>query len=337
MHRSLLKNNEERECANWVEPIAEDLKLVEMALRDASSSKVLQLTQASSNLIEGGGKRIRPSLVLLWSLALGGLPGDSARVLAASAVELIHMATLMHDDVIDRADLRRGRLTANASWGNKVSILTGDFLLSKAFDALVRLQDLRVFEILPQVTAAMSESEALQALNERNIEGWREHYWQIIHGKTAGFIAACCEMGAIISGADNRKRELARVYGENLGLAFQITDDLLDLVSSSSTVGKPTGSDLRDGKITLPVLLALENCESQEKEKLSALVVAEQVGDEAVEEIRAVARRNGAVEKTRAEAANRVEEACAALSEIEDSAAKKSLICLAEQIVSRTF
>ena len=325
------------DCANWTAVIADDLKLVESVLRDATDSQVPQFKQASSNLIEGGGKRLRPSLVLLWARLYGIEGGREELIQTAAAVELIHMATLMHDDVIDRSDLRRGRRTANASWGNKLSILTGDYILSKAFQILVGQGDMRVLQLLPQVTASMSESEALQALNERNIEGWSEYYSRIIHGKTAGFIGACCEIGAVLSGADSEKREIARNYGENLGMAFQITDDILDLAGSSSSAGKPVSGDLRDGKITLPVLLTLECCTPEERRRLSALISSSDIDDDIIQEVRTTAINNGGISKTQDAAAEHIKAAIESLSKVQSSAEKDSLFCLAEQILIRTF
>jgi len=177
----------------------------------------------------------------------------------AAATELIHMATLMHDDVIDRSDSRRGRVSANAFFGNKITVLSGDYVLSRAFWLLAKDGDLRIIRLIADLTIAMSEGEALQLVIGGSVKSWEEYYWRIIRDKTATFLDVCCQCGSILAGGEDEARKALSEYGLNLGIAFQITDDILDITGDPAKTGKPVGSDLRDGKFTLPVLLALQN------------------------------------------------------------------------------
>jgi octaprenyl-diphosphate synthase len=319
----------------WRDPIAADLELVEAALRSAVDSSVPRLIEAATNLLEAGGKRLRPSLVLLWAKACGEAEDPERAISIASAAELVHMATLMHDDVIDKSDVRRGRRTANASWGNKLSVLTGDYILSKAFEILVANGDIEIMRILAGVTTGMTESEALQAVNEGSIEGWRENYWRIIKGKTADFMSSCCEVGAVLAGARDAERKAAVEYGANLGLAFQITDDLLDLIGRPDSTGKPVGGDLKDGKVTLPILLMLDMCSEEDRARIGEMIASRKISDEDVQYVRRVAEAVGAIGKTRSLASDHSASAVGALSEFADTPAVNSLRALAEQVIRR--
>lgn len=320
----------------WTEPVQVELERVEATLRSAVESSVPRLLEASTNLLEAGGKRLRPCVTLLWAKACGA-DGDAERMIpVAAATELIHMATLMHDDVIDRSDLRRGRRTANAFWGNKVSVLTGDYVLCRAFDLLVQHGSIEILRILAGVTMAMTESEALQAASEGSVEEWRENYWRIISGKTAGFIQACCEAGAVFAEAEPNHRRAAASYGADLGLAFQITDDLLDLIGRPTATGKRVGSDLKDGKVTLPVLLTLDGCSEEARTDLAELISSRELTDADMERIRALAQATGAVDETRVVAARHSAAAADALTSLPDTPARSGLRELAKQVVERT-
>lgn len=323
-------------AAEWMEPIAAELSRVEDVLREAVGSSVPRILEASRNLLDGGGKRLRPALVLLWARACGRdwNPDDAINV--GAATELIHMASLMHDDVIDGSSLRRGRATANASWGNKLSILTGDYILSRAFQLLVRDGGIEVMRILSSATTGMAESEALQAINEGSVEAWRADYWRIIHGKTADFMAACSEVGALIGGASPDQRKAAAEYGTELGLAFQITDDLLDLIGTPDVVGKLNGSDLRDGKVTLPVLLTLERCAADERVWISKLAASCRLTDANMDRVRRLAESTGALKETRALAARHSALAVESLTGVAESPAKNALRALADYVIERS-
>ena len=323
----------------WREAIAHELQLVEDLLRSVINSPVPRLLQASSNLLEGGGKRLRPSLVLLWAKAtlMPGVAWNEERAVAVSAAtELLHMATLMHDDVIDSSNLRRGRRTANASWGNKFSVLTGDYVLARAFELLIPNASMEILNALAGVTTRMTESEALEVINEGDVEGWRRDYWTIIGGKTAAFMEVCCEVGGILADAGSEQRAAAAQYGAALGLAFQITDDLLDLTGRSSATGKPIGNDLKDGKVTIPVLLTLDAAGEQEKRRITKMIASRNLSDADITYIRSVAESTGAVDGARSLAAEHSARAVAALSPLPDSPAKDALRDLAERVVRRS-
>src|SRR3954471_12950477 len=217
-------------------------------------SKVALIPELAGHLIAGGGKRMRPMLTLA-SAALLGYPGTRHHKLAA-AVEFIHTATLLHDDVVDRSGLRRGRRTANIIWGNSASVLVGDFLFSRAFELMVEDGSLRVLLILSHASAVIAEGEINQLTAQRRIETSEARYLDIIGAKTAALFAAACRIAAIVAERDQAIEEALDAYGRNLGIAFQLVDDAIDYASDEATMGKDTGDDFRDGKVTLPVILA---------------------------------------------------------------------------------
>lgn len=235
-----------------------ELERVERTLESVIDSDVAPAFELSMHLLSAGGKRIRPSLLMLSALACGECDLDRMANLAA-ATELVHMASLVHDDVVDETRERRGASTASEVYGNKISVLGGDYLLSKAFHLLSMHGSPEIFKALSGTAVQMTESEMLQASGEGDLSVWEAHYWRIIHGKTADFLGSCCECGALLAGADQQTRESLREYGIQLGLAFQITDDVLDIAGDRALTGKETGTDLMHGKFTLPVLLALRD------------------------------------------------------------------------------
>lgn len=244
---------------------------VERRLADIAASSFGPAGEVAGYLLDAGGKRIRPTLVLLSAGACGGDPGDSRVVDVAAASELVHMASLVHDDVVDETHKRRGLPTANDKWGNKLSVLVGDFLLARAFELLAGVADAQIIEVLSATAVRMAESEILQAECEGSLAGWRDNYWRIIQGKTSAFISACCECGAILASAGPDLRKSLAKFGSHFGTAFQITDDLLDISGSHSATGKDIGADLAHGKFTLPVLLALQHASGQQLERLMSL------------------------------------------------------------------
>ena len=251
--------------AEWVEPIASELDSVERKLVSAAASDVLTAFDLSMQLISAGGKRIRPALVVLSALAAGGKADRDRAVDLAAAVELIHMASLVHDDVVDQTYRRRGVPTASAQWGSKVSVLGGDYLLAKAFVIIADDADSEITRVLAAVMVKMTESELRQAASEGSFSLWQQNYHRIIRHKTAGFMGGCCECGAITSGADPAARAALTNYGIHFGLAFQITDDLLDITGDPAQTGKQVGTDISHGKFTLPVLLAVQRLDGGPK------------------------------------------------------------------------
>ena len=264
----------------WAALIAPELDSVERELESTVTSDVLAAIDVSTHLLSAGGKRIRPALLIISGLsACPKMSRDSAISVAAS-VELIHMASLIHDDVVDETRERRGASTANANWGNKISVLGGDYLLSKAFALIAAQGHPDITRVLAATAVRMSESELLQAASEGSLSDWEANYWRIIRDKTAHFMGACCECGAIVAGANGDIRGALTDYGIQIGLAFQITDDVLDLTGDPARTGKEVGTDLSHGKFTLPVLLALHNLNGQHRRNLLALLNDGKLTDE---------------------------------------------------------
>ncbi len=233
---------------------ASDLERVNHAIIDRMQSPVLLIPQLAGHIIAAGGKRLRPML----TLAAAGLCGfDGARHIGlAACVEFIHTATLLHDDVVDESDLRRGAATANAVWGNKSSVLVGDFLFSRAFELMVEDGSLEVLAILSRASSVIAEGEVLQLMTANDTETTEDDYLDVIRSKTAKLFAAASEIGAVVAERPAAEQDALRAFGHNLGMAFQLVDDVLDYSARQATLGKTVGDDFREGKITLPVVLA---------------------------------------------------------------------------------
>lgn len=269
-----------------------ELAAVEHELASIISSRVDLVTDIGSHLLRAGGKRLRPALYILC--AKSGRPDPAGLVPVAAAVELIHMATLVHDDVIDDATTRRGMATANARWGNLVTVLAGDYLFAKAFSLIATHGGNEALKILTGTICAICEGEISQAQDTFNPAQTEEEYLARIGKKTADFIAASCELGALTAGLPPRDVQALREYGYAIGMAFQITDDLLDVTASSEQIGKPAGNDLRQGVLTLPVIYALRH--SNRREELRGIIAAREMADEDVRRGLAVVHTTDAVE-----------------------------------------
>lgn len=319
----------------FLQPIDADLQRVEDLLRDELSSVVQTVFAASRHILEAGGKRLRPSLVILSARACQADCKTDRAIAVAAGVELIHMATLMHDDVIDAAESRRGRRTANSFWGNQISVLTGDYMLSKATHLLGRDGDIRLIRALSQATIAMTEGEIRQIEARGDTMALSEHYLTIIRDKTAQFMSACCRLGAIITKSDPDTEESLAQYGLNLGLAFQITDDLLDLIGDPKVTGKPVGGDIREGKITLPLILALETASPANRAKVEAIIHGDGATEDDIEFIRDMVNDADAVEGTRSIAAGYIKQSIENLSTLPESDYRTSLEELAMYILRR--
>jgi octaprenyl-diphosphate synthase len=320
---------------DWAESVRQELGDIEVTLGKVIGSSVPTITRINDHLLTAGGKRLRPALVTLGAKASCG-PYDPDRLVSiAAATELIHMATLMHDDVIDRTDSRRGRVTANAFWGNKLTVLSGDYVLSRAFSLLAKDGDIRVIRLIADLTIAMSESEALQLVISGSVKGWEEYYWRVIRDKTARFLDICCRCGAIVAGADDNTQNALAEYGLNLGIAFQITDDILDITGDPAKTGKPVGSDIRDGKMTLPILLALQNSTDPDGQTLTKMAEHQHVSEKDVATICEAAIRCGAVDMARESAAGYVDKAHRCLDDLPPSTARDALYELGDSITDR--
>ncbi len=256
-----------REAFELVKP---DLVEVEREISAESAASVETITTINQYLQAGGGKRLRPALLLLCN-RLFGESTECARRLAA-VVEMIHTATLVHDDVIDIAKSRRGRPSSNVVWGNHVSVLAGDWLYMRAFELALRERNFRILDVLISLTQMMVEGELLQLENLHRIEVSETDYMELVDRKTAGLFSACASLGATAANADEAVESNLREFAWNLGMAFQLVDDILDFTSSEKILGKPAGNDLREGKVTLPVIYALENASSEERASIETVM-----------------------------------------------------------------
>jgi octaprenyl-diphosphate synthase len=258
--------------------VAGDMNGVNAVILERMQSKVALIPELAGHLIAGGGKRMRPMLTLA-SGALLGYPGTRHHKLAA-AVEFIHTATLLHDDVVDGSGLRRGKRTANLIWGNPASVLVGDFLFSRAFELMVEDGSLKVLRILSHASAVIAEGEVEQLTAQRRIETGEEQYLEIIGAKTAALFAAACRVAPVVAEASEDAELALECYGKNLGIAFQLTDDVIDYASDSATMGKGVGDDFRDGKMTLPVILAYARGSDSDRKFWRAAIGGDRVSDE---------------------------------------------------------
>lgn len=243
--------------------VADDLRAVNDVIIARMHSPVALIPQLAGYIVAGGGKRLRPILTLA-AAQLCGYRGDRQKPLAA-CVEFIHTATLLHDDVVDESDLRRGRASANAVFGNKASVLVGDFLFARAFQVMVEDGSLDVLRILSNASAVISEGEVLQLTTTNDTETSEEAYLEVIRAKTAELFAAACRIGAVVADRPHAEEEALRAYGLNLGIAFQLVDDVLDYSAAQARLGKTIGDDFREGKITLPVVLAFRRGNDEER------------------------------------------------------------------------
>ncbi len=264
-------------------------------IRQRLASEVALINQISHYIISAGGKRIRPMLVLLFANALGFR--GTERFELAAVVEFIHTATLLHDDVVDESELRRGRATANALFGNAASVLVGDFLYSRAFQMMVSVNRLRVLDVLADATNVIAEGEVLQLMNMHDPDLAVEDYLKVIRFKTAKLFEASARLGAVLADADAQTEEACAAYGRHLGTAFQLVDDLLDYEGSTTELGKNVGDDLREGKPTLPLLIGMERATDTERQMIRTAIEQGEVGRLA--DIVSIVRRTGAIEATR--------------------------------------
>jgi octaprenyl-diphosphate synthase len=313
--------------------MAQEMQTVDAVIIERLRSEVALINQIAHYIISAGGKRIRPRLVLLFARALG-FQGPERFTLAA-VVEFIHTATLLHDDVVDESSLRRGRQTANALFGNAASVLVGDFLYSRAFQMMVSVNRMRVLDVLADATNVIAEGEVLQLMNMHDPDLAIEDYLRVIRYKTAKLFEASARLGAVLANADTATEEHCADYGRSLGTAFQLVDDLLDYQGDTQELGKNVGDDLREGKPTLPLLIAMAR--GTEEERLTIRQAIEQGEVEKLPEIVQIVRRTGALEATREAARAQADQARAALEALPDSEARKSLLEFCFRSVDRSF
>ena len=311
------------------------MNAVNAVILERMQSKVGLIPELAGHLIAGGGKRMRPMLTLA-SAALFDYPGTRHHKLAA-AVEFIHTATLLHDDVVDGSGLRRGRRTANVIWGNPSSVLVGDFLFSRAFELMVEDGSLKVLKILSSASAVIAEGEVDQLTAQRRIETGEDHYLEIIAAKTAALFAAACRIAPVVAEAGEDAEEALEAYGRNLGIAFQLVDDAIDYSSDAKTMGKGVGDDFRDGKMTLPVILAFARGSEADRAFWRAAISGDRVADDDLASAIALVGSTGALADTLERARIYARRAIDALALFPSGKAKAALIEAAEFAVARAY
>ena len=328
----LAENAEIRSFADVQALAAADMEAVNSLIRQRLASNVVLINQISAHIIGSGGKRLRPMLHLLAARACAYR--GNGHVLLAALIEFIHTSTLLHDDVVDESDLRRGRKTANAVWGNAASVLVGDFLYSRSFQMMVELDDMRIMRILADTTNRIAEGEVLQLLNIGNADTTEQAYLDVIERKTAVLFSAATRLGAVLAGLPTEQEEALAQYGLDLGYAFQIADDVLDYVSDADTLGKNIGDDLAEGKPTLPVIHAIANSSPGQAASLRRAI--ESGGLDSLDNIIAAIRDSGAIEHARSRAEHYAQAARSTLSALPTSPARDALSLLADYSVNRS-
>nr|WP_281269956.1 octaprenyl diphosphate synthase [Crenobacter cavernae] len=311
--------------------IADDMQTVDRVIRSRLHSDVVLIRQVAEYIIGAGGKRLRPALTLLAGRALD-YDGEHLFELAAM-VEFIHTATLLHDDVVDESDLRRGRDTANALFGNAAAVLVGDFLYTRAFQMMVATQDMRILDVMADATNIIAEGEVLQLLNIGNTDIDEAAYLQVIQYKTAKLFEAAARVGALIAGATPEQEQALADYGMHLGTAFQIIDDVLDYSGDAETIGKSLGDDLAEGKPTLPLIYVMRQGDEASARKVRDAL--ERAGRDHFPEVLAAVQSCGALDYARAEAEAAARRAVAALAALPDTPVRTALAELAELSVRR--
>jgi octaprenyl-diphosphate synthase len=317
--------------------IHDDLERVEKEISLETVASVEVVTQIGQYLQESGGKRLRPSLLLLAARLIGGpeaRASDSAIHLGA-VVEIVHAATLVHDDVIDDARTRRGRPSANAQWGNHTSVLAGDWLYMEAFQVALRERNFHVLDLLIGLTQMMVEGELLQLERIGRIEVTEADCMELVDRKTACLFSVCAKLGAIVSGADSQTEERLGEYAWNLGMAFQLVDDLLDFTSREKVLGKPVGNDLREGKVTLPLVYALEQATAEERRRVETILRERNYDRVPFPRILAMVERYQGISRVKERAQAFTEKARGIINEFPDSPYQRALYSVTELVTER--
>lgn len=316
--------------------VAPDMHAVNDLIKRRLQSDVVLVNQLSHYIINSGGKRLRPMLALLMARACG-YEGDK-HVDIAAIVEFIHTATLLHDDVVDESDMRRGKDTANNVWGNQAAVLVGDFLYSRSFEMMVDVNQMRVMEIMAKTTNTIAEGEVLQLLNVNDADTSEARYMEVIHSKTAKLFEAACQLGAVLSGLTKEQEISVAKFGVHLGTAFQLIDDVLDYSTDAEKLGKNVGDDLAEGKPTLPLIVALTKSESSGSTEDATLIrtAIKEGGLEHIKAILEIIKKTGALDYTKEVAVKEIKKAIKALDCLPDSTYKTALIDLAMFSSNRT-
>ena len=311
--------------------IAGDMQAMDRVIQQRLQSEVPLVSQVSQYIIAAGGKRLRPGLLFLMCGALG-FTGEQ-RLNIAAVVEFIHTATLLHDDVVDESTLRRGRATANEVFGNPASVLVGDFLYSRAFQMMVEAGDMRVMQTLAEATNVIAEGEVLQLVNMHDASLTEETYLRVIRSKTAKLFEASARLAALLAKTSPEVERCCAAYGQALGTAFQVIDDVLDYDGDVSVMGKNLGDDLREGKATLPLIIAMQRAAPDERKVISSAIEAGMTTD--LLKIVAIVKSTGALDATREAAASEAQRALDALTSLPHNRYRTALEHLASQLLER--
>ena len=316
-----------------VSPVVEELAQVEVELKSYTESAFPLIDEINQYIHESGGKRLRPALLLLVSKLCE--TGGYEVIKLGTVVELIHVATLVHDDIIDKADLRRGRPSVNARWGNEITVLMGDWMYMTAFQIALELRNLKVLDVLIQLTRTMVTGEMMQLALDGQVAISVQEQTEISSRKTAQLFSACAALPATLAGAPATTEERLAAFGKALGMAFQLTDDILDYTADEQGLGKPVLKDLEEGKITLPIILVLSQANQAERELLSRLALQGELSDGDKQEILSLIQRYQTLEKARDVVRTYASEAMDWLNGFPASAARESLMCLPTYVLNR--
>ena len=310
-----------------------DMLRVNQVITDNLASDVVLINQLSQHIILSGGKRLRPMLVILAARACGYRGEDEA--LLAAVVEFIHTATLLHDDVVDDSDMRRGQQTASAIWGNEAAVLVGDYLYSRAFQMMVRAQSMTIMDLLANTTNTIAQGEVLQLLNIRDPDTSEARYQEVIYAKTACLFEAAARIGAILGESDAAVETALQGYGRHLGIAFQLVDDALDYSADSDELGKNVGDDLAEGKPTLPLIRAMETGNAQQRQLIRDSIESGKA--DAFEEINRAIVATGALQYTLEQAQQQAQLAKQCIADLAEGDYQQALVFLADYAVERTY
>jgi octaprenyl-diphosphate synthase len=321
------------DLAQIFEPIRHDLDAVEQEFVRHIQSRVALIPEMGRYIQNSGGKRVRPA-VLLMASRLAGYEGDRA-VLYASVVEFIHTATLVHDDIIDGADLRRGRLAVHSRWGNDITVLLGDYLYIKSMAMALTQDSLEIIRLLCDVTLRMIEGELYQLTKTGDVDITEEEHFEIIRRKTAFLFGGCAQIGGMLGGVTPEREVALREYGFNLGVAFQLVDDLLDYTADAAALGKPVGGDLREGKVTLPIILLLQAAGTEADGLIRSVVGDRSVSPEQWREIVRLLGEHGATELAYTRAVEYANRAKACMAAFPPSREREALLSLSDYVLSR--
>jgi octaprenyl-diphosphate synthase len=316
--------------------ISNELKQVETEFERQARSNVQVIAYIGDYLRASGGKRVRPALTILSNFAVGGDGSRYNSIRMATVMEFLHTATLVHDDIIDNSETRRNRQTVNALYGNETAVLMGDWLYMSAFETSLAERSLEILDILTAVTRRMTEGELLQLTQVGEIEVSEEQYLDIVQRKTAYLFSACCEVGAILGGATNKQQSALKDYGLNLGMAFQLTDDLLDFTASDETIGKSVGADLIGGKVTLPLIYLLEQ-DASVRPLIQKILEERTYESFSREDLLSLLEQSGALDKARLRADEFAEAARAVLDNLPESEHCEALRSIPSYVIQRDY